>query len=109
MSGEDVQSLAKFLGTTTQEHIYNKLKESIDYTASIDTGEDLSYTSGQKKMDDFIIEFNERVSDGETPEKRTPTNITIQKNFYGGSQTAADLMQEARYEAERSVLDGLSE
>lgn len=109
MSGEDVQSLAKFLGTTTQEHFYNQLKESIDYTASIDTGEDLSYTSGQKKMDDFIIEFNERVSDGETPEKRTPTNITIQQNFYGGSQTAADLMQEARYEAERSVLDGLSE
>ena len=109
MSGEDVQSLAKFLGTTPQEHFYNQLKESIDYTASIDTGEDLSYTSGQKKMDDFIIEFNERVSDGETPEKRTPTNITIQQNFYGGSQTAADLMQEARYEAERSVLDGLSE
>lgn len=109
LSAEEVKKLSDFLGTTTQEHFYNQLKESIDYAASIDTGEDLSYTSGQKKMDDFIIEFNERVSDGETPEKRTPTNITILQNFYGGSQTAADLMQEARYEAERSVLDGLSE
>ncbi len=112
MSGEDVQSLTEFLGTTTQEHIYNKIKESVDYVASIDTEEGLNNTIGREKAEDLIFEFNERTSESsleKSASNKTPTNINITQNIYSLAQTAADLMQEARYEAERSVLDGLSE
>ena len=111
MSGEDVQSLAKFLGTTTQEHIYNKLKESVDFVGTIDSSEvDWNETPGRKQAEDFIVEFDERVSGTQEDRRFTPNqHINITQNIYNPPQTAADLMQEAAYEAERRVAEGVQE
>lgn len=85
--------------------------EEADESEFMDKMRIVSQKDIDAQTEDFIVEFGERTSTGswsDTPINQN-TSINITQNIYSPAQTAADLMQEARYEAERSVLDGLSE
>lgn len=53
--------------------------------------------------------ITELPSSTQTTEVNQTTEINITQNIYSDAKTAADLMQEARWEAERSVLEGVQE
>lgn len=107
---DDIESLAEGLEQTTKP--VNDYMDNLDNqmeSLRIVTKADLA-----KQAEDFVVEFDERVSgtsSNVTAANKTPTNITISvnQNIYNPPQTAADLMQEAAYEAERRIAEGVQE
>jgi hypothetical protein len=116
LEGVNVKELAEFLKTPYYKTLFDALNRPAvdvaqDMIAPLDIGV-LNTKEADKLAEDLIVEYNKRTSESSLEKSafnKTPTNINITQNIYSNAQTAADLMQEAAYEAERRVLDGLSE
>lgn len=98
-------ALEKILGANIEKIIINSGK----YDGSVGEAKETAANVSQKIADYLQNAILELPKEGATGETTNNTTLNITQNIYSLAQTAADLMQEAAYEAERRVAEGVQE